>query len=159
MRKYLIACLLLLYSSLTLLYSQKTPPNTEKGIFFIKGGTNGRFDFDEGSPFSLEIGTGFFPLQNLVVGADLGFQKAGPFNDFYARPFARYYAFQRIFGGIGLSASQFASEKPQFIPDIEAGFALFLDSSLAFEPTFHYPIQENAKPYISLNVSLFFSRF
>jgi hypothetical protein len=159
MRKYLISLLLLLYSGLGFLYSQRTTPNTEKGIFFIKGGTSGHLTFSEGNPFTIEIGGGYFPVQNVLVGADLGFQKAGPFSDFYARPFARYYAFQRIFGGIGLSASQFASEKTLYIPEIEAGFALFLDSSLAFEPTFHYPIRENTPPYLTLNVSIFFSRF
>lgn len=141
------------------LYSQRQKPNTERGIFFLKGGTNGRISFEDGTPFTINVGAGFFPLQNFLVGADLGYEKAGPFDDFYARPFARYYAFRRVFGGVGLSATQLTGGKPKYIPDVEAGFALFLDSSLAFEPTFHYPITENSKPYVSLNVSIFFSRF
>jgi hypothetical protein len=156
-RKYIIAIPLLLVS--LSLYAQRKKPNTEKGIFFFKGGSNGQLSLEEGKPFNINLGAGYFFFQNTMAGIDAGYEKAGPFDDFYARPFARYYLARRVFAGAGLSARQPLNSKIQYIPDVEAGFALFLDSFIAFEPTIHYPIQTGAKPYFSLNVSIFYSRF
>lgn len=140
-------------------HAQKKKPNTEKGIFFLKGGSNGQLSLEDGKPFNINLGAGYFFLQNTMAGVDAGFEKAGPFNDFYARPFGRYYLARRVFGGIGVSGTQLTGSKPKFTPDIEAGFALFLDSFIAFEPTIHYPIVAGAKPNFSLNISIFFSKF
>jgi hypothetical protein len=139
--------------------AQKKKPNTEKGIFFIKGGSSGQLSLEEGKPFQVNVGVGYFFMQNAMAGVDLGYEKAGPFDDFYARPFARYYMFRRIFGGAGVRAVQPVEGKIKYIPDLEAGLALFLDSFIAFEPTVHYPIEDGSKPYFSLNISIFFSKF
>lgn len=156
--KYISIIALLLLASLPV-YAQRKNPNTEKGIFFFKGGSNGQLSLQEGTPFSVNLGAGYFFIQNMMAGMDAGYEKAGRFDDFYARPFARYYVARRVFAGAGLSAYQPLEGKIKYTPDIEAGFALFLDSFIAIEPTIHYPIQDGTKPYFSLNVSIFYSRF
>ena len=153
------AVLVLLLLATIPVYAQRKKPNTEKGIFFLKGGSSGQLSLEEGKPFSINLGAGYFFLQNLMAGVDAGYARAGEFDDFYARPFARYYVARRVFAGAGLSAYQPIEGEIEYVPDIEAGFALFLDSYIAFEPTIHYPIQDGSKPYFSLNVSIFFSRF
>jgi hypothetical protein len=140
-------------------YSQRKKPNTEKGIIFLKGGSGGGFVLEEGNPFNIQLGGGYFFMQNLMAGADLGYQKAGPFDDFYARPFTRYYVARRVFAGVGASATQLLGSKPKIYPDVEAGLALFLDSFIAIEPTAYYRVQDGFKPVFSLNITIFFSRF
>lgn len=154
-----IISLLLVSFAVTSAHAQRKKPNTEKGIFFLKGGSNGQLSLETGTPFTVNLGAGYFFLQNTMAGVDAGYERAGTFDDFYARPFARYYMFRRIFAGAGLSAVQPDGGKIKYTPDIEAGFALFLDSYIAIEPTIYYPVQSGAKPHFSLNISIFYSRF
>ena len=156
---FIIISLMLALFAATSVQAQRKKPNTEKGILFLKGGSNGQLSLEEGAPFTVNLGAGFFFLQNTMAGVDAGYERAGTFDDFYARPFARYYMFRRLFAGAGLSAVQPDGGKIKYTPDLEAGFALFLDSYIALEPTVYYPIESGAKPHFSLNISIFFSRF
>lgn len=137
------------------------PPNTDKGALFFKGGSNLQFSLEDGKPFSAQVGLGYFLLDNLVAGCDLGYERAGQFEDFWARPFARYYIAQRFFLGAGLNGIKSEEEdaKDKLVPDVEAGFALNIDPSFAFEPTVRHLIQDGSKPIFSLNITVFFLKF
>lgn len=134
-------------------------PNTEPGILFLKGSSNFNLRFDDGQPLQARLGAGYFIKLNWMAGVDAGYDKVGPYSDFFARPFTRYYAFRHLFGGLGVSSFRNEANKLRVRPDCEAGVALFLDSFIAVEPTVYYLIEKGSKPVISLNLSIFFSRF
>lgn len=140
--------------------AQKHVPNFSKGDFLVKGSGNLRFLLQDGSPLWVQAGAGYFLFNHCVIGADFGYERAGKFDDFYARPFAKAYFFNRVALGGGLNGkvdSETGKETQYF--DAEASLIFLLDSAIAIEPTFRYPFDKKYKPEIGVNIILYLTRW
>lgn len=109
---------------------------------------------DSQSDFSLDARAGYFVIDNLAIGLDLGFTSSSlgdaKSSGFQAGPYVRYYLPMKIFGELGY---QIGSEKTTIdIPligsqdvtygtgalGIGVGYAAFLNDNISIEPMVRY---------------------
>ena len=140
--------------------AQKHVPNFSKGDFLVKGSSNLKFLLHKGSPLWVQAGAGYFLFNHFLLGADIGYERDGQFDDFYARPFAKAYFFNRVSIGGGLNGKidRESGKNTQYF-DAEASLIFLLDAAIAIEPNFRYPFDKNYKPEIGVNVILYLTRW
>lgn len=120
----------------------------------IKFDGNDRF-----SVFDLDAKVGYFVIDNLAVGFDLGYQKIDDFSSSNFGIFGRYYYQGKIFGGVGLSISKFEDQGNQTTIPFEVGYAAFITENIAIEPSFHLSVGDNTNTYgLRVGFSLYLNR-
>lgn len=130
---------------------------TEQGNIRVGATSNLSFtstSYEEGdndNEFGLEGSVGYFVIDNLAVGLNLGFTStSGSFesSSFVAGPAARYY-FQGVFAGAGILFGKQTIDfgdpigkvdaNGNFIA-LEAGYAAFITDNVSIEPSLGYTI-------------------
>jgi len=149
-----------LLSLATVVLAGSAMAQTDQGGWMFGAGSNLGFisskadnDQDDAeSNFSLDVRAGYFVIDNLGVGLDLGFNST-KFGDatssgFGAGPYVRYYLPMKVFGEVGY---KFGSEKSnsgapgeddaKFSTGrlgIGVGYAAFLNDNISIEPMVQY---------------------
>jgi hypothetical protein len=140
--------------------AQKFTPNFSKGDFLLKGSGSIRYLIQDGAPLWVQLGGGYFIFNHFLAGADIGYERAGKYDDFYLRPFLKLYLFNRVTlgGGVNGKINTTTGKETQYF-DAEGGLIFLLDSAIAIEPTFRYPFDKDIKPEIGVNIILYLSRW
>ncbi len=145
-----------LFTALMCLFILQLTAQTEQGNILMGANSNAGFSVqsqdgleDNVVNFSLNAQGGYFIIDNLVGGLNLGFSSTSV-GDFSGRtfsigPFARYY-FENVFFGASFlavnsksdnnGANDFTSNGTQV--NLVLGYAAFLNNSVAIEPALTY---------------------
>ncbi|MEZ5030530.1 MAG: hypothetical protein R2787_03940 [Saprospiraceae bacterium] len=127
---------------------------TDRGIFMLRGTGSIDVSFQEGSPLAIHIGAGYFLWNDLLVGVDAGYERAGQEDDFFASPFMRYYWRQLFFAEASLHTVMIEDRTTSFI-EAGLGYIFYLNDYVMVEPGFYYPFLENSKPSFRVFVSVY----
>lgn len=118
---------------------------------------------DKETQFDLSVGAGYFLIDNLALGLNLGYSSY-KFGDVDRSVtsfglFGRYYIQGKIFAGAG-----FASIKPEggdsstIIP-LEVGYAAFITDNIAIEPALNYIIGDGSSTFgLGVGFNLYLNR-
>lgn len=144
-----------LFSALMCVFILQLSAQTEQGKILLGASSNSGLSFqsqdgieDNLVSFSLNVGGGYFVIDNLAAGLNLGFSTSSQ-GDFSGTslsigPFARYY-FDNVFFGANFSftnsnsdngTNDFSANGSQL--GLELGYAAFLNNSVAIEPAITY---------------------
>lgn len=139
-----------------------------KGTIMLAGSSS--FDFtsnneDAGdfSQIDLDVKGGYFIMDNLALGLNLGYSKNSELDDALTTfgLFGRYYVNGKILVGLGFNSSKFGDVSFSEIP-IEVGYALFLNDAVALEPALNYTMfggdAEGAAFGFRIGISVFLGR-
>lgn len=136
-----------------------------KGSVLVGASSNLNFrsvKFDNSDRFSVfELGVkgGYFVIDNLTVGLDLGYQKIDNTSITNFGIFGRYYFQGKIFGGAGLSFLKFEDQDSQTSIPFEIGYAAFITENIAIEPAFQFSVGDNTNTYgLRVGFSLYLNR-
>jgi len=113
----------------------------EKGTILLGGGA--AFTSAEGeSSFFINPNVGFFVVNRIAVGVNASLFTAGGSTTWSFGPFGRYYFGNnesgKPFGGLGFGLSGFDGGDTNFGVGLTAGYAIFLNRSIALELAAHY---------------------
>lgn len=145
----------LLFTTIMCLFILQLSAQTEKGKLLLGASSNSGLSFqsqdgaeDNLVSFSLNAQGGYFVIDNLAAGLNLGFSTSsqGDFSNttLSIGPFARYY-FDNVFFGANFSItntngdngiSDFSSNGS--LLGLELGYAAFLNNNIAIEPALTY---------------------
>lgn len=117
----------------------------EKGAWLFNGSSN--LNFSNYSPSGggasqsitqINFKTGYFLAENLTLGLNFNYTAFGSSSTTGLGAFGRYYPGGKFFAGLGyLSRSSTGTTgKGEF--SLEAGYALFINKSIAVEPSLNY---------------------
>ena len=140
----------LLTAALVAVFGFAANAQTDQGGWVVGGSTNIDFsstsnDGDSQSTFGIDIKGGYFLMDNLAAGLNIGYVNVSDVASSSAfGPFARYYFNGTFYAGAGID---FASVKPDGGDSVsgtwinlEAGYPVFLTDNVAFEPNLSYAI-------------------
>jgi outer membrane protein len=119
-----------------------------------------KFDgFERFSNFDLDVKVGYFVIDNLTVGLDLGYQKLDDFTVSSFGLFSRYYYQGKIFGGVGFNFLKYEDQDSETSIPFEIGYAAFITENIAIEPAFNLSIGENSNSYgLRVGFALYLNR-
>ena len=150
-----------------------------KGAILMRGSSNLGFtsfneDAGDYTQFNLDVKGGYFIMDNLALGLNLGFSSvdlgdSGKETDTGFGVFGRYYFNGKIFGGVGFNSvkvkfesDSFDSESTVSVIPIEVGYAAFLNDVVAIEPSVNYSIYgsdaEGASFGIAVGLTVYLNR-
>ena len=121
---------------------------------------------DNLNSFNINLGVGYFVIENLALGIELGYDKI-TFGDNDASSttfglFGRYYVNGKIFLGAGYRSSKGEDSDAVNSLPLEVGYAAFITDNIAVEPSFGYALGlgDNESNTFGLNVgfSLYLNR-
>lgn len=151
----------------------------EQGTILVGASSNAGFtsfneDAGDYSQFNLDVKGGYFIMDNLAIGLNLGFSSvdfgdSGKETDTGFGLFGRYYFNGKIFGGVGFNSvkvkfesDSFDSESTVSVIPIEVGYAAFLNDAVAIEPALNYSIyggdSEGASFGLSIGLTVYLGR-
>lgn len=123
-----------------------TSAQIEKGAILVGASSNAGFtsyDEDAGdfSMFNISLKGGYFIMDNLVLGLNLGLVDIEDASETTFGVFGRYYFNGKIFGGLGYGSTKVDNGSSDFtvsqIP-LEVGYAAFIGKAIAVEPSLNY---------------------
>lgn len=119
----------------------------EKGAILVGASSNLGFtsykpkDGDSFSAFNVDAKVGYFVIDNLALGVNLGYQKIDEASITSLGLFGRYYVNGKIILGAGFNSNKEDSGESDFsytsIP-LEVGYAAFITDNIAIEPVVKY---------------------
>ena len=137
----------------------------EKGAIFI--GASSNFGYNNLSPDSssgftvmnLDLKGGYFIINNLAVGLNVGYVKIDEYSEMSFGGFARYYIAGKFFAGAGFtSISPEEGDSTTEIP-VEIGYAAFITDNIAIEPGLSYVIGDGYEKFgPNVGFSLYLNR-
>lgn len=139
-----------------------------KGTILLNGAssfdyTSNNEDAGDFSEFTIGVKGGYFFMDNLAIGATLGYFKNSEADDAATAfgLFGRYYVNGKIILGAGFQSEKFGDISTSAIP-IEVGYALFLNDAVAIEPTLNYTTfggdAEGAAFGLNVGISVYLGR-
>lgn len=156
-----------------------TSAQISKGAILVGGSSNLGFtsyneDAGDYSQFNIDVKGGYFIMDNLAVGLNLGYSSAD-FGDSGKKTntgfgvFGRYYFNGKIFGGVGFNSvkvkfesDSLDSESTVSVIPIEIGYAAFLNDAIAIEPALNYSIYgsdgDGASFGVNVGITVFLNR-
>lgn len=136
-----------------------------KGSILVGASSNLNFSsvkFDGSDRFSIfDLGAkvGYFAIDNLAVGLDLGYQKIDDISNTNFGIFGRYYYMGKFFGGAGFRITKFEGQDSQTTIPFEIGYAAFITENIAVEPAFNLSVGDNTNTFgLRVGFSLYFNR-
>jgi hypothetical protein len=155
MKKYVlitVACLMLGSASAQI----------EKGS--VLAGASSNLNFSSISPdtgdnyslFDLSLKGGYFFMDNLTAGLNVGYQKIDDFSISTFGLFGRYYYQGKFFGGVGFNVIKYEDQDSQTSIPFEVGYAAFITPNIAVEPSLNLGIFED---YTSFGFRVGFSLY
>jgi hypothetical protein len=132
----------------------------EKGTILIKGTSNMKLVFTEGTPMVLGLGGGYFVSDNICVGADIVFGLYDGETVLAGAPFGRYYFLQKYFGGLSiikpsLLIGGFPDDEENYLLSLEAGYIFSLNDNVSIEPIIKFPVAKNSGLLLDLTISVY----
>lgn len=108
----------------------------------------------------LNLKGGYFVIENLAVGANLGYFKDSEADDAITSfgLFGRYYVNGKIILGAGFNANKFGEVSYTSIP-LEAGYAAFITDNIAVEPVVTYTLMSGDAEGSSFGIGVGFSLY
>jgi hypothetical protein len=155
-----------------ILISYAASSQVEKGTIFVGTSSNlsllststgGNSDIS----FDIYGKIGYFFIDNLVGGVDLGYGRLGNSNSFTLGLFSRYYIAGKYFLGAGYSNTNYKSSGNSVDVGLlifEGGYAAFLTKNIAIEPALVYTrftgdVAGNSSNFgLRVGFSLYFNR-
>jgi outer membrane protein len=140
----------------------------EQGTWLLSGASDLSFvsnneDAGDDSQFDVNVRGGYFVIENLAIGLNLGVSKWSEADDatIGVGPFARYYFAGKVFGGAGINIIKMGDFSATQIP-LEVGYAAFLNKVVAIEPSLNYGIYggdlEGAAFGVNVGISVYLGR-
>jgi hypothetical protein len=158
MKKYvfiLVACLIVGSASAQI----------EKGTVLVGASSNLSFTSispdggDNYSVFDLSLKGGYFFMDNLTAGLNLGYQKIDDFSLTTFGLFGRYYYQGKFFGGVGFNVISYEGSDSQTSIPFEVGYAAFITPNIAVEPSLNLGIAEDSTSFgVRVGFSLYLNR-
>ncbi|MBL7875000.1 MAG: hypothetical protein JNL53_05020 [Cyclobacteriaceae bacterium] len=154
-----------IFSALLLLIVGCASAQITKGT--ILGGASSNLNFSSVSPdtgdsytlFDLSLKGGYFVIDNVVAGANLGYQKVDDFSYTSFGVFGRYYYQGKFFGGAGFTINTFEDSDSQTLIPFEVGYAAFINEVIAVEPSLNFSIGEDYNTFgFRVGFTLYFNR-
>jgi hypothetical protein len=108
--------------------------------------------------FTLNLKAGYFVIDNLAFGLNLGYDNVSQGDYDYSVTrfglFGRYYVNGKFFMGLGYSSSKAEDAEANKSVPIEAGYAAFINDNIAIEPSLSYSVGvgDNESNAFGLNV-------
>lgn len=133
----------------------KVNAQTEKGTYLLGG--NATFQTSDGSSaFSLSPNLGYFFIDNFAAGMRLNLYFTDDNNAYAIGPFARYYfggnATGKFFGQASLNIGGGKNSDTELGVGIGAGYAFFLNKSVALEAAANYDKTGESKGLFTIGV-------
>ncbi len=114
---------------------------------------------DDYSVFDLSLKGGYFFMENLTGGLNLGYQKIDDFSITTFGLFGRYYYKGKFFGGAGFNVITYENQDSQTSIPFEAGYAAFITDNIAVEPSLNLGIGEDNTTFgFRVGFSLYLNR-
>jgi outer membrane scaffolding protein for murein synthesis (MipA/OmpV family) len=121
-----------------------------QGAILVGGSSNLAFgsykpkDGDGITVINLDAKAGYFIIENLALGVNLGYAKFDDLSETSIGAFARYYINGKIFVGAGVNTNKSDDGDTDFsytsVP-LEVGYAAFITDDIAIEPAIMYEMQ------------------
>ncbi len=132
----------------------------EKGTILIKGTSNMKLVFTEGTPMVLGLGGGYFVSDNICIGADIVFGLYDGETEIAGAPFGRYYFLEKYFGGLSFTKPSlliggFPDDEEDYLLSLEAGYIFSLNDNVSIEPTIKFPVAKNSGLLLDLTISVY----
>lgn len=132
--------LFLLVLSSVLLISVSRAQNINEGNFYVGARTSGLdFSFSDKTYIDVSIDAGYFIMDKLSIGGEIGVQSYDSNTAFRFMANASYYFLETgsgaLYGRFGLGADQELGGDTSFAIDIKAGYSIFITDKIAVEPT------------------------
>lgn len=134
--------------------------NAKSDLSFVSSSPDGGDSFNE---FNIGLKGGYFVIENLAVGAQLGYYKHSEADDASTSfgLFGRYYVNGKIILGAGFNSNKSGDFSYTSIP-LEAGYAAFITDNIAVEPVVTYELvsgdMEGSNFGIGVGFSLYLNR-
>jgi hypothetical protein len=137
----------------------------EKGT--ILAGASSNLNFTSISPdtgdnysiFDLSLKGGYFFMDNITAGLNLGYQKIDDFSVSTFGLFGRYYYQGKFFGGVGFNLITYENQDSQTSIPFEVGYAAFITPNIAVEPSLNLAIAEDNTSFgFRVGFSLYLNR-
>jgi hypothetical protein len=117
----------------------------------ILAGASSNLSFTSVSPdtgenytlFDLSLKGGYFVIDNVVAGANFGYQKIDDYSVTSFGIFGRYYYQGKFFGGAGFNIITPEGSDSQTSIPFEVGYAAFINEFIAVEPSLNFSIGED----------------
>lgn len=142
----------------------------EQGTILVGASSSAGFtsyneDAGDYSEFNINLKGGYFVIDNLALGLNLGYQKVDEESATTFGLFGRYYVNGKIFAGLGFNSTKVDFGDFDFsvttIP-VEVGYAAFINDVVAIEPALNYSIYggdgEGASFGLSIGISVYLGR-
>jgi hypothetical protein len=114
---------------------------------------------DNYSIFDLSLKGGYFFMDNVTVGLNLGYQKLDDFTISTFGLFGRYYYKGKFFGGTGFNVIKYENQDSQTSIPFELGYAAFITENIAVEPSLNLGIAEDNTSFgLRVGFSLYLNR-
>jgi hypothetical protein len=114
---------------------------------------------DNYSIFDLSLKGGYFFMDNLTAGINLGYQKVDDFSLTTFGLFGRYYYQGKFFGGVGFNVITYEDQDSQTVIPFEVGYAAFITDNIAIEPSLNLGIGEDNTSFgFRVGFSLYLNR-
>jgi len=127
------------------------------------GFTSNNEDAGDDSQFDLSVQGGYFVIENLAIGATIGYSKWSEADDatITIGPMARYYFNGKIFAGAGFAVQKTGDFSGSVIP-LQVGYAAFLNDAVAIEPSLNYSVYggdyEGSSFGLNVGISVYLNR-
>lgn len=141
-----------------------------QGTILVGASSNAGFtsyneDAGDYSQFNIDLKGGYFVIDNLALGLNLGYTKIDDASQTTFGAFGRYYVNGKIFGGIGFNSTSVdlgGSDATVSTIPIEVGYAAFINDAIAVEPALSYSIlggdAEGAAFGLNIGLTLYLGR-
>ncbi len=152
----------LLFILLAVFAAGATSAQINKGSVLVGASSNMNFtsispdNGDNYSIFDLSLKGGYFFMDNVTVGLNLGYQKYSDLTVSTFGLFGRYYYKGKFFGGTGFNVITYENQDSQTSIPFEVGYAAFITENIAVEPSLNLGIEEN---YTSFGFRVGFSLY
>jgi hypothetical protein len=114
---------------------------------------------DNYSLFDLSLKGGYFVIDNVVAGANIGYHKIDTYSYTSFGLFGRYYYQGKFFGGAGFNIIKPEDSDSQFSVPFEVGYAAFINEAIAVEPSLNFSVGENSNTFgFNVGFTLYFNR-
>ncbi|MBK7649863.1 MAG: hypothetical protein IPJ20_02700 [Flammeovirgaceae bacterium] len=114
---------------------------------------------DNYSLFDLNLKGGYFVIDNVVAGANIGYHKLDTYSYSTFGIFGRYYYQGKFFGGVGFNINSYENSDSQTSIPFEVGYAAFINNNIAVEPSLNFSIGEDNNTFgLNVGFALYFNR-
>ena len=143
---------LILFSILTIAGKAQS---FDQGQILLFGNSNLKLTIDDGTPWNLNVGGGYFIKDNICLGLNIYAAGASGESDFSFSPFGRYYFLEHYYGGVSLIKGYGDDGKTKYYAQLEAGYIYALNDYVAIEPNLKYLIIDGAPLVLGVNISIY----